>query len=1604
MAATKLIPKQRQLGPNETQNTFESWKESLIFHIIIDTKLARFVDPNDLGMWGPYNETNRGFTDDAESTTADKKMTAHQKASMLKVLLGSVASYSQVISHTYITRQATSLEAIFSRLRAYYGFRRTGAMIAGALDFKLEPMESKEALWERIYTFLEGNLLTTDSGISHEGNAVTVNEEFTPTLLNLAVVIWLDTIHSGLPALVSQRFATNLRDVTLYTIRCEISDSIPSLLKELEERDGIVAYSNTRNKFSSRKFVQKPRRKCCLCEAASRPGFDNHFLSACPFLPQEDRKYMSKARIREVEYLSDDEEDLNKCSANNSKVGISVSESAGIDRVDIISSPVLQVTVNTDSAEITLDSGAEATLVSLQECKRLGLEILPTSQHASMADGISPLKTTGEVHFAATRYCPTTKRSHKLHISGLVIEKLNCPILAGMPFLVQNDVYLRPKHRSIHIGECCVVRYICSKDVKRKDANTRAASVLRVTKPACLLPGSSMELELPQKFHNKVISVEPCNMQENDNDWLPCRIKQVEESISVTNESKSPVLVRKHDQICQVRHTTELTPDDTEIVDSNKPEAIPVSITNTENINPATLVSVDPQNRLTESERNKFIETNIKHKDVFSSKLGLYNGHSGPFKHIISMGSSLPPQRRGRVPMYNRSNLELLQSKFDELYQQGVFAKPEDRNMAIEYVSPSFLVSKSSGGHRLVTAFTEIGQYAKPQPSLMPKVDDVLLQIGQWQWIIKADLKQAYFQIPLAKESMKFVGVCTPFRGVLVYTRAVMGLPGSESALEQLLCKVLGDFMVEGSVVKLADDLYIGAESPSELNIIWDKVLTALAINGLRLSPQKTVCCPKSTDILGWRWDSGKLSATPHRINSLSKCSPPTTVKALRSFIGSYKFLSNVLPRHSDLLNPLDKVCSNSKSSSEKVIWTSELEDAFSTAIEHLKEAKTLTMPRKEDKLQITTDAAATTSGLGATMYVIREKAYLAGVFNARKSGSQSGWLICELEALAIAASVKHFGPYIIQSMHTTEVLTDSRPCVQSYQKLQRGAFSASPRVTTFLSAISRYHVKLSHISGKDNIAADSISRNPLTCDGLCQICQFVNKTENSVVNEVSVSDILSGRASVPYTTRATWIRAQQDCNDLRHVYKLLKDGRTPSKKKKGLTDVRRYLQQVKMSTSPNDGLLVVPVEEPLKRSRQKIVVPRGVLEGLLTAMHLQLYHPTKYQLRQVFNRGFFGLDVERAVSNVVDGCHTCASLKNVPSIFKEQSTTKPPDRIGRRFSMDVIKRDCQLILIMREDVSAYTEGIFIQSESATSLRDGLVRISGMFRPPTGPEIVVRVDAATGFQAIKEDPALLAFHIILEQGEIKNKNSNAVAERAISDFHKELTRLKPSGGRINDVELSLILANMNSRIRQSGYTAYEVWTKRDMHTGKDITINDDDLIAEKFKSRQEQHAPSAKYKSRGATKEKLVDVSVGDIVYLYLDRDKCKGRNMYMVMETDSTKHCYIQKLIDRQFRGKRYKVHITDVIKVPPHVYRESFESDTSESDEELLPVNTGIREGNNEPDEGQSSDDTTRHDSTDEDEADTTEETVADVDRPRPRRTREIPKHLRDYVMGSP
>ena len=117
----------------------------------------------------------------------------------------------------------------------------------------------------------------------------------------------------------------------------------------------------------------------------------------------------------------------------------------------------------------------------------------------------------------------------------------------------------------------------------------------------------------------------------------------------------------------------------------------------------------------------------------------------------------------------------------------------------------------------------------------------------------------------------------------------------------------------------------------------------------------------------------------------------------------------------------------------------------------------------------------------------------LLGFFSAKLRGRQHSWIPCEVEALSIASSVKHFSPYVIQSHLQSCVLTDNKPCVQAYEKLSRGEFSTSARVSTFLTTVSRYQVSVRHLSGSANLSSDFACRNASDCDNPnCQICSFV--------------------------------------------------------------------------------------------------------------------------------------------------------------------------------------------------------------------------------------------------------------------------------------------------------------------------------------------------------------------------------------------------------------------------------------------------------------------------------------------------------------------------------
>ena len=1514
MSNVQRAQKPRPLSQSETLISYETWKDNLVYLLSLEADFAPFLLTT--ATWTKAGTTNRGFTDDTSlpPTNANGK-TAAQKVVILERMLGQIANFCPVITRSTIIKKSTKLADIWSEIREYYGFQSSGSQILDLSNFKLEPSESPQNLYQRLLSFFEDNLLTAGNNIQHEGATVTVDEEMTPTLQNTIVWFWLSLVHPELPALVKQKYGAELRARTLKSLKSEISMAVPALLAELR------SVEEARAMRSSVYFAPKPARRdksdrrstngksCTLCKAAGRPH-TTHYMSTCKYLPDADKKAIARARM--VPAGDDKSSDSSGESDTDEEPLV-----AGARRVDIEASPYLDVFHDHLAVRLVYDCGATTQMTRASAAQMLNVPIVPASQIAKQSDGFSQLNVIGEIHTEFVR------DGYVFKWDSLVVTTLDVDFLAGTPFMSQNKTYANLHDKLIIYGSGSKkVKVPYGPAARKTDFKVRRtqAYVCKAQKATRAMPGQFVEVELPDDTsQDGVWALEPRFDARNKSlpdMWPPPQeIRSVARTIRIMNTSDEIISVKRNEHFCQVRRIESPKPKQTKY----EPYLPPIPSSSSSEMHSAS-VSVDPDDLMPSEIKREFVRLNEQFDSVFDPSISRYNGHSGNVEGVINMGPTLPPQRKGRLPSYSHEKKVELQDRFDMLERHGVFAKPEDVGVVVEYLNMSFFVNdpgKPSKAPRLVTSFGEVGQYSKPQPSLMPDVDSTLRMIGRWKYIIKSDLSKAFYQIPLAKDSMKFCGVVTPFKGVRVYTRCAMGMPGSETALEEVTNRVLGHIIAEGHAAKVADDLFCGADTLQDLLGIWFRVLQALHDNNLSIAAHKTIICPRSTLLLGWIWAQGTLQVSPHRVSALASTPHPETVRALRSYIGAYKVLSRVLKGTATLLHPLELLVAG-KNSRDRVLWDDEARDAFCQARDMLSSSKVITIPRPSDELWIVTDAAQKSGGLAATLFLLRDKSLqLGGFFNAHMKVYQKRWLPCEVEALAIHSAIKHFAPYIIQSDTPTKVLTDSKACVQAYQKLIRGQFSASVRVTTYLASLSRYQIHVGHISAEANLPSDYASRNTVVCDSeSCQVCAFVSEAEEAAVMTLSVRDVIEGRATMPFTNRVAWRATQVEDLNLRRVHAHLQQGTRPTKKNTLVGDVKRYLQQVVIAS---DNLLIVRDNQPFQRQRERIVVPRAVLDGLLTALHIRFDHPSEHQLKLIFSRHFYALNTQDVITTVTQACHHCSSLKSIPSHFHEQSSVTPPIHVGVRFAMDVMRRYKQYVLVLRETVTSFTWTVLIPSEKHTDLRDGILILAAEMRPCSDECLSIRVDPAPGFCALVDDSALKRSRVCIDIGDRKNVNKNPVAENAIKELGNEILRASPQVQVISPVLLATATANMNMRIRYTGLSARELWTQRDQFTNEPLPLDDSEVIALQAHLRESSHGPSAKAK---ASKFPHADpvISVGDLVYLKSERDKIKPRDKYLVVARPSIDVCKLRKFTKSQFRTRPYEVKTCDIYHVKPN------------------------------------------------------------------------------------
>ena len=461
MATSSRAPKQWSLTDDETLNSYNNWKANLIYTLSLDKNFTRFLKDGVTWLKESTADANRGLTDDATTVTDAK--TKEEKVIYLGLMLGQIANYATIISRNTIVERSTSLNFIWSQIREYYGFQVTGSRFLDLSSIQLTTGQRAEVLYQKLLSFFDDNLLTTDSTLTHHSAAVTTNEEVTPTLENVIVLLWLERIHIGLPGLVKQRYGAELRNKTLASIKPEISMALSSLLDELkgteESRIMRTQMNYPRNNSAARRMPTP--KSCCLCRAAKRSGAETHFLSQCRFLPEADRKRLAP-RIRNIEAVEgedfadefDDYDGEDRLDTRDNSNSIDNPAPAVQRRVITRKSPYMNVFYNEIPTRLCLDSGAESNLMSERFAIYISIPIQRTNQGAVQADESTPLNVIGEVKGI------TLKRGANVFTLDALVTKDDIgDIIGGAPFLETNDIAIRPARKQIIIRGREVIPY-----------------------------------------------------------------------------------------------------------------------------------------------------------------------------------------------------------------------------------------------------------------------------------------------------------------------------------------------------------------------------------------------------------------------------------------------------------------------------------------------------------------------------------------------------------------------------------------------------------------------------------------------------------------------------------------------------------------------------------------------------------------------------------------------------------------------------------------------------------------------------------------------------------------------------------------------------------------------------------------------------------------------------------------------------------------------------------------------------------------------------------------------------------------------------------------
>lgn len=412
------------------------------------------------------------------------------------------------------------------------------------------------------------------------------------------------------------------------------------------------------------------------------------------------------------------------------------------------------------------------------------------------------------------------------------------------------------------------------------------------------------------------------------------------------------------------------------------------------------------------------------------------------------------------------------------MLEQGIIQTSES-----PFSSPSILVRKKDGNWRFCVDYRELNDMTIKNKFPIPIVDDLFDELHGACYFSKLDLRSEFHQILMNEKDIPKTAFRTHF-GHFEFLVMPFGLTNAPAIFQAMMNSVFAPYLRK-LVLIFFDDILVYSKSFEDHLQHLTTVLQVLLDNKLSAKRSKCTFVVPQIEYLGHIINAQGLSTDPAKIEAVKHWPEPKSVTQLRGFLGLTGYYRRFVKHYGLICRPLhDMLKKNS------FLWGPEQSKAFEELKERLISAPVLTLPNFNLPFTLETDASG--SGIGA---VLMQQGQAIAYFSKAISRKAQTLSVYDKEAMAILAAVKKWKHYLLGAKLI--IKTDQ----QSLKYLAEQILTDGMQHKLLLRLLPLDYV-IEYKKGKENIAADALSRRDLNCNAI------------SVVQPIWITEILKSYES----------------------------------------------------------------------------------------------------------------------------------------------------------------------------------------------------------------------------------------------------------------------------------------------------------------------------------------------------------------------------------------------------------------------------------------------------------------------------------------------------------